>query len=528
MALKGVQIIASEFRASGGSRFAAVDPATGSTLEPQFVEASPADVDSAVEAAADAFDRYRVLPLEQRAQFLDDIGEELMACAPELLARTSAETALDAARLEGELARTVNQLKIFASTVQQGSFVAARIDRAIPERTPVPKPDVRTMLVPLGPVAVFGASNFPLAFSVAGGDTASALAAGCPVVFKGHPAHPGACELAGRAIVRAVRNNRIPEGVFSLLHAEKTDAGAALVSHPLIRAVAFTGSLSGGRALYDLGCARPEPIPVYAEMGSINPVFVLPEALSERGQTLADSLAASMTLGVGQFCTSPGLIVVIRSAALDRFLGSLENAIKAKPAATMLHAGIKKNFLDGLNALQRCERVTQLGDLPFVPDGCNVVPVLLQTDARTLLEHPELAREVFGPAAMAVVCDSADELYAVAESLTGQLTASVHGEGDDMHRFRALFGILQCKAGRLIVNGFPTGVEVCPAMHHGGPYPATTDSRSTSVGTDAMLRFLRPVAFQGFPQKILPEPLRDRNLRKIWRMVDGELTRADL
>lgn len=528
MALKGVQIIASEFRASGGSGFTAVNPATGSTLEPQFIEASPADVDSAVEAAADAFDRYRALPLEQRAQFLDDIGKELMACAPELIARTNAETALDKTRLEGELTRTVNQLKLFARTVRQGSFVAARIDRAIPDREPVPKPDVRTMLVPLGPVAIFGASNFPLAFSVAGGDTASALAAGCPVVFKGHPAHPGACELAGRAIVKAIKKNRLPKGVFSLLHAEKTDAGAALVSHPMIRAVAFTGSLSGGRALFDLGCARPEPIPVYAEMGSVNPVFILPEAIKERGQLLAEGLVASMTLGVGQFCTSPGLIVVSRSAALDRFLSSLASAIKSKPAASMLHAGIKRNFLDRLRALQGVDRVTYLGDLPPVPDGCNVVPALLQTDARNLLEHPELATEIFGPAAMVVVCDSADELFAVAESLTGQLTASVHGEGDDMHRFRTLFGILQRKAGRMIVNAFPTGVEVCPAMHHGGPYPATTDSRSTSVGTDAILRFLRPVAFQGFPQELLPEPLRDRNYREIWRMVDGEMSRVDL
>ena len=528
MALKGMQIIASEFCASGNRGFAAVNPATGDVLEPRFSEASSEEIDSAVQAAADAFDQYRMLPIEQRATFLEDIGHELTACAPELIARTHAETALPENRLEGELNRTVNQLKLFAGTVRRGCFVAARIDRGLPERQPAAKPDIRTMLVPLGPVAVFGAGNFPLAFSVAGGDTASALAAGCPVVFKGHPAHPGACELAGQAIVNAIRKNGIPPGVFSLLHAEGADAGAALVNHPMIRAVAFTGSLSGGRALYDLGCSRPEPIPVFAEMGSSNPVFVLPGALADRRQSLADGLVESMTLGVGQFCTSPGLIVAIRSAALERFLVSLENAVEARPSAIMLHEGIKRNFLDELSELQKIDQVSCLAGKRPVPDGCQVFPVLMQTDARNLLNNPQIAREVFGPAAMLVICESSDELFAVAESLAGQLTASVHGMEDDLHRFRKLFGVLQRKAGRLLINAFPTGVEVCPAMHHGGPYPATTDSRSTSVGTDAMQRFLRPVTYQGFPQELLPEPLCDPNPNKIWRMVDGDMNCDDL
>ncbi|MGD9342710.1 MAG: aldehyde dehydrogenase (NADP(+)) [Desulfuromonadales bacterium] len=528
MALKGMQIIASEFRDSNNRGFAAVNPATGDVLEPRFSEASSAEIDSAAKAAANSFDQYRMLPIEQRATFLEDIGGQLTACASELIARTQAETALAESRLEGELTRTVNQLKLFASTVRRGSFVAARIERGRPERQPLPKPDIRSMLVPLGPVAVFGAGNFPLAFSVAGGDTASALAAGCPVVFKGHPAHPGACELAGQAIVKAIRKNGIPPGVFSLLHAEGTEAGAALVTHPMIRAVAFTGSLSGGRALYDLGCSRPEPIPVFAEMGSVNPVFVLPKSLSDRRQSLADGLIESMTLGVGQFCTSPGLIVAIRSAALDLFLASLASGVEARPSAIMLHEGLKKNFLDELNRLRELDRVSPLADTLPEPDGCQVTPVLLQTDARNLLDNPQIAREVFGPAAMVVVCDSTDELCAVAESLSGQLTATVHGTEDDLHRFQKLFGILQRKAGRLIINAFPTGVEVCPAMHHGGPYPATTDSRSTSVGTNAMQRFLRPVAYQGFPQELLPEPLRDPNPRKIWRMVDGDMSCEDL
>ncbi len=528
MGLKGMQIIASEFRASDDRGFAAVNPATGALLEPRFREATADDINRAASAAADSFDQYRTLPIEQRAAFLEEIGKQLSACAPELIARAHAETALPAARLEGELARTVNQLNLFARLVLQGSFVAARIDSAAPERAPVAKPDIRTMLVPLGPVAVFGASNFPLAFSVAGGDTASALAAGCPVVVKGHPAHPGTCELAGQAIVNAIRKNRVPPGVFSMLHAQGSDAGAAIVAHPMIRAVAFTGSLSGGRALFDLGCSRPEPIPVFAEMGSINPVFVLPGVLADRGMSLAESLVESMTLGVGQFCTSPGLIVAIRSAALDRFLGSLESCVETRTPEIMLHKGIKKNFLSGLDGLQETDGVSRLDSSRPLPDGCKVVPALLRTDAQVLLGNPEIAMEVFGPVAMVVVCDSIEELFAVAESLAGQLTASVHGTEEDLHRFRSLFGTLERKAGRLIVNDFPTGVEVCPAMHHGGPYPATTDSRSTSVGTEAVKRFLRPVAYQGFPQSLLPDPLRDLNSRKIWRMVDGDMSCDDL
>ncbi len=528
MGLKGMQIISSEFRASGDRGFAAVDPATGARLEPRFREATPDDIDDAANAAADSFDRYRTLPMEQRAAFLEDIGKQLNACAPELIARAHAETALPVARLEGELARTINQLNLFARMVLHGSFVEARIDSAIPARTPVPKPDIRTMLVPLGPVAVFGASNFPLAFSVAGGDTASALAAGCPVVVKGHPAHPGTCELAGQAVANAVRKNRIPPGVFSMLHAEGFDMGAAIITHPMIRAVAFTGSLSGGRALFDLGCSRPEPIPVFAEMGSTNPVFVLPGVLIDRGASLAEGLVESMALGVGQFCTSPGLIVVIRCDALDRFLDSLESYVEARPPEIMLHKTIKKNFLNGLNGLQKIDGVSRLNSARPLPAGCKVSPALLRTDAQTLFDNPEIAMEVFGPVAMVVVCDSGDELFAVAENLTGQLTASVHGTGEDLHSFRKLFGILERKAGRLLVNGFPTGVEVCPAMHHGGPYPATTDSRSTSVGTAAVRRFLRPVAYQGFPQSLLPDPLRDLNSGKIWRMVDGDMSCDDL
>lgn len=509
MSLYGTQIIASEFRPTGEQRFAAVNPATGVALEPQFCEATREDVNSAATAAAAAFDLYRKLPSLQRADFLESIGEELMALGVELVTRAHEETALSRPRLEGELSRTINQLKLFAQEVRQGSYLGVRIDHALPERTPVPKPDLRTMQISLGPVAVFGASNFPLAFSVAGGDTASALAAGCPVVVKGHPAHPGTCELAGQAVMQAARKNRIPPGVFSLLQAENTDVGAALVQHPEIKAVAFTGSFAGGRALFDLACSRPEPIPAYAEMGSINPVFFLPQIIDDKGDSLAAALAESLTLGVGQFCTAPGLVVVIKGAATDAFLRKVGTCLDEKPPGIMLHDGIKQNFLSELNkrvsvdGVERCDRPRPL------LDGCLVNADLLQTDAKTLLANPVLTEEVFGPSAIVVVCDSKAELLAVAESLQGQLTASVHGTSTELDQFRNLFDILERKAGRLVMNGFPTGVEVCAAMHHGGPYPATTDSRSTSVGTDAMKRFLRPVCYQNYPQELLPEPLRD-------------------
>lgn len=528
MRLKGEQIIGSEFRPAGEQRFAAVNPATGIALDPQFCEATRDDVDSAAAVAAAAFDLYRKLPSVQRAAFLESIGEQLMLLGADLVTRAHEETALPRARLEGELARTVNQLKLFAQQVRQGSYLEVRIDRALPELTPTPKPDLRAMQIPLGPVAVFGAGNFPLAFSVAGGDTASALVAGCPVVVKGHPAHPGTCELAGQAVMQAVRKNRIPPGVFSLLQAKNTDVGAALVQHPLIKAVAFTGSFAGGRALFDLACSRPEPIPAYAEMGSVNPGFFLPQIIDDKGTSLAVALAESLTLGVGQFCTAPGLVVVIKDAATDLFLRKIEACLASMPPGVMLHDGIKQNFLARLDKLSSLGGVERCGGPRPLLDACLVTATLLRTDAKSLLGNPTIAEEVFGPSAIVVVCDTRAEMLAVAESLRGQLTASVHGTNTELEGFCDLFDILESKAGRLIMNAFPTGVEVCAAMHHGGPYPATTDSRSTSVGTHAMKRFLRPVCYQNYPQELLPEPLRNQNVENLRRLVDGRMTCEDL
>lgn len=528
MNLRGEQIIASQLRPAGARGFAATNPATGFELEPQFCEATHADIDAAANAAAGAFDLYRKQPLAQRAAFLENIGEQLMAMGAALIARAHEETALPRPRLEGELARTVNQLQLFAQQVRQGAHLEARIDRALPARMPAAKPDLRTMQLPLGPVAVFGASNFPLAFSVAGGDTASALAAGCPVVVKGHPAHPGTSELAGQALMRAVQKSHVPPGVFSLLQAKSNHAGAALVQHPLIKAAAFTGSLAGGRALFDLACSRPEPIPVYAEMGSVNPVFFLPQVVRDQGTLLAAALVESMTLGVGQFCTAPGLVLVVKDAATDEFLREVDACLAAKPPGVMLHAGIKRNFLSGLNKLSRVDGVVRRDKTSPVLDGCQVAPALLQIDAKTLLDNPALAEEVFGPAAVVVVCDSRAAMLAAAESLQGQLTASVHGTRAELEAFRDLLAVLERKAGRLVLNGFPTGVEVCASLHHGGPYPASTDSRSTSVGAAAVKRFLRPVCYQSFPQELLPEALRDKNQLGLWRLVDGNLSCDDL
>jgi len=528
LSLTGQHIVGSEFCSSGEQRFSALNPATGVVLEPQFFEATHREVDSAACAAAEAFDRYRTLPSAQRAAFLESIGRELTAIGPELVARAHEETALPLSRLEGELARTVNQLNLFAQQILQGSYIEARIDLALPERIPVPKPDLRAMRIPLGPVAVFGASNFPLAFSVAGGDTASALAAGCPVVVKGHPEHPGTSELAGMAVMRAVQKNDIPPGVFSLLQAKKINVGMALVQHPLIKAVAFTGSFSGGRALFDLASARPEPIPVYAEMGSVNPIFLLPQIIADQVRSLAAAFVESLTLGVGQFCTTPGLLLLIKDATTETFLCEIESCLATKPPGVMLHDGVKRNFLAGLNKLLSVDGVVRRGSSPSSQDGCLVTSALLQVDAKALLGNPSLAEEVFGPSAIVVVCDSRNEMLSVAERLQGQLTASVHGSNGELASFRDLLAILERKVGRLVINNFPTGVEVCASMQHGGPYPATTDSRSTSVGTYAAKRFLRPVCYQNFPQELLPEPLRDQNIQKLWRLVDGRMSRDDL
>lgn len=526
MPLSGDNFIEGRTSRAGSVVLRAVDPATGATLPGEFAEATAEEIDAAARAAEDAFEPYAALPATRRAAFLRAAGDALLALGEELIERAQAETALPRARLEGERGRTVGQLRLFADLVEDGSWVDARIDRAQPQRQPSPRPDLRRMLVPLGPVAVFGASNFPLAFSVAGGDTASALAAGCPVIVKAHPAHPGTSELAARALVDAARATGMPAGVVALLHGASHAVGRALVTHPLVQAVGFTGSQAGGLALVAAAQARPQPIPVYAEMGSSNPVFVLPGALAERGESIARGLAASVTLGAGQFCTNPGLVALTRGPQADAFVEALAAALRESAPGTLVHAGIKAAYDARLDEAARAGAgVVARASGRGPNDATSAQPALLQADARAYAERRELRAEIYGPATLLVRCESREELLDVARGLDGHLTATLHATPADLCAHAELIAILRRKAGRLIVNGFPTGVEVAPAMHHGGPYPATSDARSTSVGTAAILRFARPLCFQDWPQDALPEELRDANPRGLLRLVDGRPTR---
>ncbi len=516
--------------AAGRTMFRAKNPSTGELLEGDFLEATAGEIDAAARAAERAVEPYGALSPARRAEFLRAIAQQILALGDRLLERAGAETGLPSARLESERARTASQILLFAGLIEEGSWVGARIDRALPDRKPQPRPDIRRMLVPIGPVAVFGASNFPLAFSVAGGDTISALAAGCPVVVKAHPGHPGTSDLVASAVRTAARETRMPEGVFGMVHGPSPEVGITLVTHPGIRAVGFTGSLAAGRTLFDAAALRPEPIPVYAEMGSSNPVFVLPGAVAERSPAIAKGLAASVTQGAGQFCTNPGLVFVLDSPAASAFLKEAGDALAATAPGTMVHAGIKAAYDRDLGEVARMAGVSIAARAsgPGAHPSTEAHAALLLTDARAWSENPRLAGEIFGPATLAVRCASRPEMLQLARGLHGHLSATIHGTEKDLADFAELVPILRRRVGRLVFNGFPTGVEVCHAMQHGGPYPATTDARSTSVGTAAIERFARPVCYQDFPQSALPEELADANPRGLWRLVDGGLTREPL
>ncbi len=524
MELIGGNVIGGVYAAPGDVKFTATDPSTGAQLEPAFAEATTADVDAAVAQAEHAFRTYGQSPSEQRARFLRAIADEIIALGAPLLERASAETGLPMGRLEGERGRTVGQLRLFADHLDEGSWVEARIDTGDRSRTPLPKPDLRRMLVSLGPVAVFGASNFPLAFSVAGGDTVSALAAGCSVVFKAHPAHPGTSELAAGAIARAAAAADVPPGVFSLLHGWSYEVGLSLVRHPHITAVGFTGSLRGGRAIFDAAAARPEPIPVYAEMGSINPVFLLPSAMADRSAMLAQGLAQSIAMGVGQFCTNPGVIVGVRGVVFDTLASDLAAQVEKLQPGVMLYGQLRESYT---NAVERAGAKSELLARGGSADELRAQPALLRTDGAHFLAEPELREEMFGPVSVIVAASDYMELERIAEGLAGQLTATIHGTAEELHSHSHLVEILTRKVGRLLFNGFPTGVEVGHAMQHGGPYPASTDSRTTSVGTAAITRFARPVCYQDFPETSLPLALRSKNSLGIWRLVNGSLSKED-
>ena len=502
----------------------AVNPATGAELEPAFGGGTQADVDAACELAEAAFNPYRAESLEKRARFLETIAQGILDLGDVLVERVMSESGLPRPRVEGERGRTVGQLRLFASLAREGRWLSATLDRAMPDRKPLPRADLRMQKIPVGPVAVFSASNFPLAFSVAGGDTAAAFAAGCPVVAKAHSSHLGTSELVGRVIQKAVAECGLPEGVFSLLVGGGSTIGEALVQHPAIQAVGFTGSRRVGRRLVALAGAREVPIPVYAEMSSINPVFLLPGALAERAEKIAQGLIDSVTLGTGQFCTKPGIVMGVAGPDFDRFRAAAESAVAAKAATTMLNSGIHRAYCEGAAEWGEDSGVRTLSAVGAPPAaGYAGQPQLFATTAKRFLNAPNLMEEVFGPAALLIECSGTDDMIAVAGYLDGQLTATLHLAEKDVELARELVPLLERKAGRLLVNGFPTGVEVCYAMVHGGPSPATSDNRVTSVGAMSIERFLRPVCYQDFPAALLPESLQDANPLNLWRLIEGKL-----
>ncbi len=479
-------------------------PATG---EPHtFTNGTPELAQRAAEAAAEAFPAYSYLSREARAELLNTIASQLDKHSEEIRHHAQCESGLPAPRLQGELARTTGQLRMFAEHIGSGDYLERQISSALPDRLPLPRPELRLMMRPVGPVVVFGASNFPLAFSTAGGDTASALAAGCPVIVKGHPAHPATGESVAKAILAALRETGAPAGTFGFLQDSGHGAARSLVQHPLVKAVGFTGSLKAGRSLFDLCAARPEPIPFFGELGSINPNFVLPAALASRGPELASSWAGSLTLGAGQFCTNPGVIFLQEGEAADRFADRATEALSQVAKQTMLTDGIANAFHANAKRLETVEGVTKRFGNPT--EGRAAAPFLFETNTATWRSTPELAEEVFGPLGLIVRAASAEELLEIAGSLNGQLTATVHLEEADERLAARLLPILEQKAGRILANGFATGVEVDPAMMHGGPYPASTNAATTSVGTLAIRRFLRPVCYQNLPERLLPADLR--------------------
>lgn len=503
--------------------FKALNPASNEELPTAFSNATLGHVDAAVEAASEAFTSYSVLPAAERAAFLEAIAVAMEGGADAIVERGMLETGLPEMRLRGELGRTTGQLRMFANLLQRGDWKRAVIDTADPQRQPVPKPDVRLTQIPFGPVVVFAASNFPLAFSTAGGDTASALAAGCPVIVKAHSAHPGTSELVADCILTAIKETGVPAGTFGLLHGPGRTLGAALVQHPGIKAGGFTGSVAGGRALFDLATQRPEPIPFYGELGSTNPVFLLDSALEANGASIAEAFVGAMTLGAGQFCTNPGILVARNTQAADAFFSKASELIAGQNAQTMLTQAICSSYRKG-NADRQTASGVAVKALGHDADGNNAQPVLMTVAASDYLADPELQEEIFGPSTLAILCESDDEMLRVALSFHGHLTSSVFAVDADADMSAKLSAIMQNKVGRLIFNGYGTGVEVCAGMSHGGPYPSSTSVQTTSVGERAIDRFVRPICFQNTPDALLPDELKNANPLGIPRLVNGQWT----
>ena len=514
--LTGKSIIGFSRGTNSEITFHAFDPNTGEAVEPAFHSAGLDELNKAAELANEARIIYGKVSGKEKAAFLRQIADNIEATGDTLIERATLETGLPNARFQGERGRTCMQLRAFADLVEKGSWVDARIDLPKSDRQPLPKPDVRSMLRPLGTVAVFCASNFPLAYSVAGGDTASALAAGCPVIVNAHFAHPGTAEIVGLAIIEAVKTCGLPEGVFSLIFSKGYEIGQALVKHPHTKAVGFTGSRIGGRALMDIAAARSEPIPVYAEMSSVNPIFILPSAMRERSEAIAAGLHISVITGAGQFCTKPGIVVLPETTETGDFIQKFGALISESASPPLLTEGIRNNY-EKLSAERDVDKISAEKQL----DGFGVNPSMFLADAETFLADPHLSDEIFGPTTLFVQSDKREELLKIAREMEGQLTATIHGNADDLLEYADLIAILETKVGRLIFNGYPTGVEVCDAMVHGGAYPATSDSRTSAVGTRAIERFCRYVCFQNFPNAALPDELKDDNPLGIRQMIDG-------
>lgn len=521
MAITGELFVGTQ-RVSKAETFFAKNPATNEALQPAFSSAGTDEIERACALANQAFDTYRNLDSEVRAKFLESIADHIMALGDELLERAHAETGLPLARLTGERGRTCNQLRLFADELRKQGWQGIRIDPALPDRKPLPRADLRMRKIAVGPVVVFGASNFPLAFSVAGGDTASALAAGCPVIVKGHSAHPGTSELVAQAITGAVKTCGMPDGVFSLLSGNSRQLGTSLVAHPAVKAVGFTGSRSGGMALFQIANSRPNPIPVYAEMSSINPVVLLPHALKNRAEKIANDFVSSLTMGVGQFCTNPGFLVAIDSPALDQFIAAASKAVTATTPAVMLTSGIHDAYEKGVTQLKSQSGVKVLAQGNETQSVNCGRAAFFAVSASEVLKNEVLTHEVFGSASLLVRCKDESELINVLEKLEGQLTATLQIDGDDHALAARLIPTLERKAGRILANGWPTGVEVSHAIVHGGPFPATSDGRTTSVGTLAIERFLRPVCYQDMPNELLPTALKHNAAASLPHRFDGE------
>jgi len=523
MSIIGKLYFDGEWHPGQGGTYQAVDPSTAKPLEPLMGKATKAQVELATAAAWRDALAFAKMPAAQRADFLRECATRIEALGDELLTRITLETGYPKVRGEGERARTCHQLRMFAASLDNGEFVDARIDTAQPDRKPVPKPDLRFMQQAIGPVAVFSVSNFPLAYSVAGGDTAAALAAGCPVLAKGHSSHPGTGELVAQAIAKAIETCQMPKGIFSFLMGDDAEVGATLVQAPPVKAVGFTGSIAGGTALMKLANARPEPIPVFAEMGSVNPVVLLPDALATNAAAIAKGFAASLTLGTGQFCVNPGLVIAVDSPGLAEFIRTVQAELGNTGAGVMLNERICAAYHQGLTRFSQASGVTALaqGQAISANEGFYAQAHLLGTSGQNFIAQHTIQEEVFGPASLLVTCKDIAEVQQVLEVLAGQLTGTLHGTERELLAHSALVDVLSRKVGRIVINGFPTGVEVCPSMVHGGPFPASSDMRFTAVGTASIQRFQRPVCYQNFPDTLLPDALKNNNPLQLERLVNG-------